>query len=141
MALTQAEISKRWRTRHPDRAKAATKRWREKHPKEKKAMNKAWVFRNRYRGHIAFRKWLYGVTEEDFQTKVREQNNRCAICQEEFVKTPQVDHDHRTSRNRGLLCRFCNLVLGNARDNILVLERSIQYLKKYGDTNGGREEN
>jgi hypothetical protein len=139
MALTEAEKSKRWRLKHPDRAKAATKRWREKNAEKKKAINKAWVFKNRYRGHIAFRKWVYGITEEEFQAKVRAQNNRCAICQEVFTKTPQIDHDHRTNRNRGLLCRFCNLVLGNAHDRILVLEHSIQYLKKYGDANGGRE--
>ena len=140
MALTESEKSKRWRLKHPDRAKAATKKWRESNADRKKSINKNWVAKNRGRGHIAFRKWLYGITEEEFQAKRQEQDNRCEICQEVFVKTPCVDHDHRTKKNRGLLCRFCNLVLGNARDNILILERAVQYLKKYGESNGGRDD-
>jgi hypothetical protein len=139
--MTEAERSKRWRTKHPDRARAATKKWRETHSEEKKVINKAWVQSHRDRGHVAFRKWLYGMTDEEFQAKRQEQDNRCDICQEVFVKTPCVDHDHATNKNRGLLCRFCNLVLGNAHDNILVLERSVQYLRKYGESNGRREEN
>jgi hypothetical protein len=61
-----------------------------------------------------------------------EQNNRCAICFEVFTKTPHIDHDHETNEFRGLLCRSCNHLLGNARDKILILENAIQYLKRYG---------
>jgi len=132
--------SRRWRQLHPDRAKAAGKKWREANPEKKKAMNKAWVSSNPYRGHVAFRKWLYGLTDDEFRLKIASQDNRCEICQEMFIKTPQVDHDHATNQNRGLLCRFCNLLLGNAHDNISVLEKAVQYLKKYGELNGRRTE-
>ena len=47
MAFTEAEKSKRWRLKHPDRAKAATKKWRESNSERKKAINKAWVCKNR----------------------------------------------------------------------------------------------
>jgi hypothetical protein len=134
--MTNAESSKRWRTRHPEKAKEATRRWRENNVEKKKEINKKWVRNNRSRGHVAFRKWLYGLSEEQFESMKVDQNNRCAICFDVFIKTPCVDHDHSTKKNRGLLCRFCNLVLGNAHDRILVLEQAIEYLKKHGDSDG-----
>jgi hypothetical protein len=79
----------------------------------------------------ARRKWQYGITEEEFQARKAKQNNRCAMCFEIFVKTPCIDHDHETEEIRGLLCRFCNLVLGNAHDSIEVLQGAIKYLKEF----------
>lgn len=65
---------------------------------------------------------------------IASQDNKCAICATVFVKTPQIDHDHITRQNRGLLCQFCNLVLGNAKDQISILENAIKYLRKYGES-------
>lgn len=50
----------------------------------------------------------------------------CAICggKEKLV----VDHDHETDKVRGLLCFFCNLGLGNFRDNPQLLKKAIEYL-------------
>ena len=131
--MTEAEKSKRYRLRHPDRARAATKRWREAHREDVNRLAQSWRQRNPEKNAAAIRKRTYGITDDEFQERRRTQDNRCAICQEVFTKTPCVDHDHVTGKNRDLLCRFCNLVLGNARDSILVLERSIQYLRKHGD--------
>jgi hypothetical protein len=79
----------------------------------------------------ARRKWQYGISEEVFQSMIAAQNNCCAICLEVFDRTPCIDHDHITGEIRGLLCRFCNLVLGNAKDKVLVLQRAMDYLRKY----------
>jgi hypothetical protein len=44
------------------------------------------------------------------------------------LKIPCVDHDHTTKKVRGLLCRHCNLLLGYCEENVLVLQRAINYL-------------
>ena len=50
----------------------------------------------------------YGLTLDEFNTQYERQGNRCALCRQECVRTPQVDHDHETGRIRGLLCHVCN---------------------------------
>lgn len=76
----------------------------------------------------------YGFTEETYKQKFHDQQGCCAIC---FTTHPggkrdwHVDHCHRTGIIRGLLCHHCNLMLGNAKDNTVVLLSAIRYLKKY----------
>ena len=59
------------------------------------------------------------------------QKHRCAICDEIPKKTFTIDHCHTTGVVRELLCNSCNVLLGNAKDNISILERAISYLKKH----------
>lgn len=40
-----------------------------------------------------------------------------------------VDHDHKTGLTRGLLCRRCNKLLRDARDDIEVFRGGIRYLQ------------
>jgi hypothetical protein len=42
-----------------------------------------------------------------------------------------VDHDHKTGKVRQLLCRNCNMVLGQVGDNANLLEEMIKYLQKH----------
>ena len=63
------------------------------------------------------------------------QEGCCAICkrhQLNFQKRLFVDHDHKTNEIRALLCQNCNSVLGNAKDDITILQSSIKYLENYG---------
>lgn len=62
---------------------------------------------------------LYGLSEEDWETLLVEQNDRCAICRRTFteLRPPKIDHDHRTGACRGLLCNGCNLRLGYLHDD------------------------
>jgi hypothetical protein len=39
-----------------------------------------------------------------------------------------VDHDHATSKIRGLLCSVCNIGIGKLGDSIAGLQRSLDYL-------------
>lgn len=78
------------------------------------------------------RRWLrnrYGLSLAQYAELVEVQKNRCAICQE----TPEgyhlaVDHCHETGRIRGLLCKSCNIGIGNLRDSIQLLQRASEYL-------------
>mgnify|MGYP003393033431 CR=1 FL=1 len=55
----------------------------------------------------------YGLSLEDYKEMLRVQDNRCAICKDDFfsslTKRPEVDHCHDTGKVRGLLCKECNL--------------------------------
>lgn len=60
-------------------------------------------------------KSAYGITLEMYNKMLVEQDFKCCLCGKEHEYTPQkglcVDHDHKTGRVRGLVCRKCNLVL------------------------------
>ena len=49
----------------------------------------------------------------------------------ERKQSEHVDHDHMTGEVRGVLCFNCNQALGNARDDIVVLQGLIDYLNRY----------
>ncbi len=71
-------------------------------------------------------KYLYGLTQADYQDLARLQGGRCALCRK--AKPLRVDHDHTTGVVRGLLCQGCNLGLGALGDDLAGLERAIAYL-------------
>lgn len=74
----------------------------------------------------------YGMTLEEFEAKVKEQDGKCAICKEELkfgTGGCAVDHDHTTNRVRGLLCRLCNVGVGHFRENPELLLRAVAYLR------------
>lgn len=79
-------------------------------------------------------KRMYGITLQEHQEMYENQSGRCAICKKEGDgkwKKLCVDHDHETGKVRQLLCRRCNMVLGQVYDNISLLEEHIKYLKKH----------
>lgn len=74
-------------------------------------------------------------SQKNFDNLFTEQGGRCGICkrhQAELKKALAVDHDHKTGRVRGLLCRQCNSGLGHfmADSGITHLEEAIKYLTK-----------
>lgn len=74
------------------------------------------------------------ITHARFLEMEIEQGFACAICESfdtGWNGNWHVDHDHATGTVRGLLCRNCNLMLGNAKDNQSTLVKAILYLKKF----------
>jgi hypothetical protein len=72
------------------------------------------------------------------------QGNTCAICKRkewtratitDNIMALSVDHCHVTGNVRGLLCRACNLALGQFEDNIKTLNKAIKYLEQAGESN------
>ena len=74
----------------------------------------------------------YGITQEQFDEMLVDQNSQCKICSIEFkgTKYTHIDHCHDTNRVRGLLCNDCNLALGQFNDNTDIMDNAIKYLQK-----------
>jgi Recombination endonuclease VII len=75
------------------------------------------------------RKKNFGISEEQYEQMLVDQNNQCAICKKEIGWEAAVDHCHTTDKIRGLLCRKCNLGLGGFKDNIKTIKKAISYVK------------
>lgn len=71
-----------------------------------------------------------GLTSLDEARMMVEQGFSCAICSRPFSKMPNIDHDHKTGKVRGLLCGRCNSMLGFAKDRVKTLKAAIRYLIK-----------
>lgn len=81
----------------------------------------------------------YGISYSDFEKMLSEQGGKCGICETEMTlhskkkwggnKEACVDHDHKTSKVRGLLCRNCNLRLAVIDDEEFV-SKAKKYLNK-----------
>lgn len=84
-------------------------------------------------------KRFYGITLEQYDELLQQQNGCCAICgrsADSFSKRLAVDHDHFTGEIRGLICDFDNRFLigrlrrGNGGD--VLLTNAGEYLRKEG---------
>lgn len=74
-----------------------------------------------------------GLTLDGFNLIVIAQDNKCDICKKKpnEKRSLDLDHNHRTNENRGLLCNNCNRGLGHFKDDVSNLENAIKYLKKW----------
>lgn len=76
----------------------------------------------------------YGLTTNNYEEMLSAQNNGCAICfrpATDFKYRLAVDHCHDTTVVRGLLCASCNSGIGKLSDSIQILQRAIEYLRRY----------
>jgi hypothetical protein len=75
---------------------------------------------------------VYGIDDQEYIRLLALQGGKCAICRTRPVgKRLAVDHDHKTMKNRGLLCKRCNRdLLGAAHDSIQVLQAAVAYLDR-----------
>ena len=76
----------------------------------------------------------YGITIEDYDVLLEEQQGGCAICERKTSGHSNyhfhVDHCHETGKVRGLLCTNCNRALGTFGDTVEGLMRAVKYLEK-----------
>lgn len=114
---------KKYLEEHPDiRAKInARKRKEYRNPEERKKQRNA-VYKCRY-----------GISLTEYEEKLRDQNNVCAICQRpnDTKHHFHIDHNHGTGQVRGLLCIRCNTIIGSAHENIAILHSAVAYLKHH----------
>ena len=87
---------------------------------------------DRYRKDWSLKK-TYGLTIEQYNDMFENQEGCCDICgkhQSEESRALSVDHCHDTGAIRGLLCNNCNSGIGKFSDNIEVLEKALNYLRR-----------
>lgn len=82
--------------------------------------------RDARREHLLTR---YGITPEEYDSLLAEQEGRCRICEAERALL-HVDHDHETNEVRGLLCGNCNRGLGIFSDDPARLRAAARYLEE-----------
>lgn len=71
----------------------------------------------------------HNISEENYNELKDIQNSKCYTCSESLnPQNEHIDHCHTTGKVRGLLCRNCNLGLGNFKDNLEVLIKAMEYL-------------
>jgi hypothetical protein len=71
----------------------------------------------------------YGITPELFDSLIKSQGGKCAICR----KVPKVrfvmDHNHKDDSPRSPLCTTCNMGLGSFQDDPELLRAAADYLE------------
>lgn len=111
-----------------DKERGRKSRWTEAQRAAKRTRDNAAYARNAHRVLVTNRLKRYGITDEQFNTLIREQGGACVICRQPFERTPHLDHDHATDRIRGVLCHGCNTGLGLFGESVLRLLDAAQYL-------------
>lgn len=72
----------------------------------------------------------YGIGLEEYKEMLANQGGLCAICRGKRSYPLDVDHDHKTGKIRGLLCKMCNhRLLPACHDDVVLLLRAVAYLR------------
>jgi hypothetical protein len=86
-------------------------------------------------------KQRFGIDAEEYQRLLTKQMDGCAICGTTIPGGPgkrnplgfAVDHDHKTGKVRGLLCRNCNTGIGLLKDKVSVIRNAVDYVERYAN--------
>jgi hypothetical protein len=112
-----------WRSENKDRIKASNAAY--------KSANVELVRESQRRTAL---KLKYGITPEQYDEMLLNQDGKCAICATDNPgganNTFHIDHDHETGRVRGLLCHKCNRSIGFLGDNAVGVARALAYLQR-----------
>ena len=88
-------------------------------------------------GRQVYLKYHYGISVEQYEALLAQQDGACAICRERSEEALCVDHCHVTRRVRRLLCRRCNLGIGYFRDDPRLLRVAADYLEACNGSENG----
>ena len=81
----------------------------------------------------------YNIDYTVYEQMFNDQNESCLICKCKIKLAgnksvvAHVDHCHTTGKVRGLLCCYCNSVLGVYNEDTEVFQRAIDYLRKHNE--------
>ena len=93
-------------------------------------------FKQKRREH--YYKTRYCISLDKYEEMLKGQGGVCAICGKDNNHKTQrylhVDHNHKTGKVRGLLCIRCNTIIGNSKENVDILQRTIEYIYKHLDS-------
>lgn len=78
-------------------------------------------------------KQRFGITLDQYNKMYEEQEGKCLCCgatESEFGHRLAVDHCHTTGKIRGLLCKRCNVALGNLKENKETILNLFKYVEQ-----------
>lgn len=77
---------------------------------------------------------VYGLSLDQYIVMRDLQKGKCYICgrpENEQKRALSIDHCHTTQKVRKLLCDRCNHLIGNAKDDVRVLQAAISYIEEH----------
>ena len=89
-------------------------------------------YKNNPEKNLEYRVKKYGLTVEQYNNMLTEQNHCCKICDDELDmgKHTHIDHSHITGEVRSILCAPCNQALGLLKEDISTMQRMITYVSR-----------
>lgn len=111
-------------------------------PNQKAAIvSKLWRRNNARKHKSGVLARAYGITVEQYDEMLKQQNSVCAVCGEPektirktgSVQRLCVDHNHETGDVRALLCLSCNTLLGHMEANPKRSRLLVKYLKQHNE--------
>lgn len=111
-------------------------KWYQNNKERHLAKNAEWARNNPDKVRNKQLRYKYGITLEDFNKMLIEQDAKCAICASPHAGrngTFNVDHCHATGKVRALLCHDCNTALGKFKDSPELMRKAADYIEKHVD--------
>lgn len=105
-------------------------------PNQYSRWRKRIYWRNPDKIYFKIIQWRYKLSKKDYYKIIKNQNNKCPICNTRFKsiykkqgkrRLTHVDHDHKTGKVRGILCQKCNVGL-HYFENKKFIRNAIKYL-------------
>ena len=75
----------------------------------------------------------FGITLDEYETLLQDQNQRCAICNDVLTDGKGgacVDHCHTSGRVRAILCSPCNKGIGYIKEDLDRVAAIMRYLRE-----------
>lgn len=128
--------AKKWRVEHKDRCREQRQEWDAANPERRREIGRGTSKRYRekhpQRNRATWLKTQYGLSIEDYDRMLDEQNGLCAICDEPPKgKRLAVDHHHASGQIRRLLCDRCNHMIGHSQESPRVLRKAADYIEHH----------
>jgi Rps23 Pro-64 3,4-dihydroxylase Tpa1-like proline 4-hydroxylase len=130
------EQQKEYKKLNEQICKERSLKYRERTREQAKQRAKTWYSQNKERAKKTNRKnklKQYGLTVDQYNQLIENQNNSCLICKKEFSEQikSHIDHCHASGKVRGILCQKCNQGIGLFYESLESLQSAIEYLKKH----------
>ncbi len=128
----KAEYKKAYYASHRQETLKSCKAYRDTNKKKIALAKKDYRTANKSQIAMQLRKWhlgqKYGISEVEYNNLLLNQGGVCKICgNPPKAKKLAVDHSHLTGKIRGLLCRHCNMLLGQIEKNITLINKIFRY--------------
>ena len=123
-----------WYKDNTEKARAQHKKWCKENLEKVRTQHAKWCKENPERVREIRIKHKYGITSKEYDRMINLQDNKCSICNKDFIKIPHIDHNHYTGKVRGLVCNGCNIDIGyyeKFQRDYEHLEAIVKYLDKY----------